>query len=240
MDILLIKLFIAHLLGDFFFQFDSWVKEKETKKLKSPKFYLHIFIHGVLILLLVWNANFFLEALVLTFLHAIIDAIKLFFQKENTRRLWFFTDQLLHLISIIAVWYSVTNVRLNNDFLNNTNFWICVAAILILTFPASILIKVLIAKWTPTHNIQNATNAETSLQSAGKYIGIMERLLIFIFIYTNHFEAVGFLLGAKSIFRFGDLKEGNELKLTEYVLIGTFLSFGIAIALSLTLKASII
>jgi magnesium-transporting ATPase (P-type) len=232
MDILLIKLFIAHLLGDFFFQFDSWVKEKETKKLKSPKFYLHILIHGVLILLLVWNGSFFLEALVLMFLHAIIDAVKLFFQKENTRRVWFFTDQLLHILSIIAVWYSVTDIRLNGDFLNNSNFWICLAAILTLTFPASILIKVLIAKWTPT-NIQSTTISETSLQSAGKYIGIMERLLIFIFIYTNHFEAVGFLLAAKSIFRFGDLKEGNELKLTEYVLIGTLLSFGIAIILSL-------
>ena len=62
-----------------------------------------------------------------------------------------------------------------------------------------------------------------------KYIGILERVLIFVFILTNHFEAVGFLLAAKSIFRFGDLKEAQDLKLTEYVLIGTLLSFGIAI-----------
>ena len=101
-----------------------------------------------------------------------------------------------------------------------------------LTYPTSILIKVLIAKWTPNQN-SNTTQGETSLQNAGKYIGIMERLLIFVFIYTNHFEAIGFLLAAKSIFRFGDLKEGNILKLTEYILIGTFLSFGIAIILSL-------
>jgi hypothetical protein len=61
----------------------------------------------------------------------------------------------------------------------------------------------------------------------------MERLLVFVFIFTQHFEAVGFLIAAKSIFRFGDLKEGKELKLTEYVLIGTFLSFGLAIIISL-------
>jgi hypothetical protein len=37
-------------------------------------------------------------------------------------------------------------------------------------------------------------------------------------------------LAAKSVFRFGDLKESKDRKLTEYILIGTLLSFGIAIA----------
>ncbi|RYE13805.1 MAG: DUF3307 domain-containing protein, partial [Sphingobacteriales bacterium] len=49
----------------------------------------------------------------------------------------------------------------------------------------------------------------------------------------DHFEAVGFLLAAKSIFRFGDLKEAHDIKLTEYVLIGTLLSFGMAIVTAL-------
>jgi hypothetical protein len=39
------------------------------------------------------------------------------------------------------------------------------------------------------------------------------------------------------VFRFGDLKEAADMKLTEYVLIGTLLSFGIATATALiTLK----
>jgi len=45
---------------------------------------------------------------------------------------------------------------------------------------------------------------------------------------TGHWEAIGFLIAAKSVFRFGDLKESKERKLTEYILIGTLLSFGIA------------
>ena len=72
-----------------------------------------------------------------------------------------------------------------------------------------------------------------SLQDAGKYIGIMERLFVFAFILTDHWEAIGFLLAAKSIFRFGDLKESKERKLTEYVLIGTLLSFGMAVLIGL-------
>ena len=59
---------------------------------------------------------------------------------------------------------------------------------------------------------------------------------MFCFIITNHFEAIGFLLAAKSIFRFGDLKEAKDRKLTEYVLIGTLLSFGIAILAGLVVE----
>jgi hypothetical protein len=67
-----------------------------------------------------------------------------------------------------------------------------------------------------------------SLRNAGRYIGIIERLFVFGFIVMGRWEAIGFLIAAKSVFRFNDLKETNNRKLTEYILIGTLLSFGIA------------
>jgi len=57
--------------------------------------------------------------------------------------------------------------------------------------------------------------------------------LVFIFITEGHWEAVGFLITAKSVFRFSDLKESKDRKLTEYILIGTLMSFGIAIITAL-------
>ncbi len=48
-------------------------------------------------------------------------------------------------------------------------------------------------------------------------------------------EAVGFLLAAKSIFRFGELNKAKEIKVTEYVLIGTFASFTIAVVIGIIL-----
>jgi hypothetical protein len=236
MDILLLKLLIAHLLGDFFFQSDNWVKEKELRKIQSPKLYLHILVHGVLMFLLVWDLDFWPSILILMLSHGLIDAIKLVFQQRSTKRVWFFADQLLHLISIVLVWYFAARPLLDFSFLNKPAFLATLAAILFLTFPASIIIKVLITKWTPNNVDPHINVKETSLQSAGKYIGIMERLLVFTFILTNHFEAVGFLIAAKSIFRFGDLKDGNDLKLTEYILIGTFLSFGFAVLIALIIS----
>ena len=72
-------------------------------------------------------------------------------------------------------------------------------------------------------------NSEDSLESAGKYIGILERLFVFGFILLNQWSAIGLLIAAKSVFRFGDLSRAKDRKLTEYILIGTLISFGLAI-----------
>ncbi len=57
--------------------------------------------------------------------------------------------------------------------------------------------------------------------------------LVLTFILLNQFEAVGFLIAAKSILRY---KNDDVLK-TEYVLIGTMLSFGISIALGVIINS---
>jgi hypothetical protein len=82
------------------------------------------------------------------------------------------------------------------------------------------------SKWSKDLNDSN----KESLNNAGKIIGMLERLFVFVFVVTGNWEGIGFLLAAKSVFRFGDLKESKDRKLTEYILIGTLLSFGIAIA----------
>jgi hypothetical protein len=54
----------------------------------------------------------------------------------------------------------------------------------------------------------------------------LERLFIFFCLDKFFGKESAFLLAVKSIFRFGDLKESKDVKLTEYILIGTLLSFG--------------
>jgi hypothetical protein len=85
------------------------------------------------------------------------------------------------------------------------------------------------SQWSQSLNDDNYE----SLNNAGKYIGMLERLFVFVFVITGHWEGIGFLLAAKSVFRFGDLKESRDRKLTEYILIGTLISFGIAIGVGM-------
>ncbi|HEU0137872.1 MAG TPA: DUF3307 domain-containing protein, partial [Flavobacterium sp.] len=43
-----IKLLLAHLLGDFLLQPNSWVADKEQRKHRSIYLYLHTLLHGAL------------------------------------------------------------------------------------------------------------------------------------------------------------------------------------------------
>lgn len=223
--LLITKLILAHIIGDFILQPRSWVKDKQKKKLKSPKLYLHIAIHFALLFLIVWDLHLWPLLVSIGVLHFIIDAVKLIFQNKQTRRTWFFIDQLLHLMSIFIAYYIFTNTTFSIHSLLSENILLLVTCLLFLTKPVSIIMKAIFSKW----NIEKLTKGNESLEDAGKYIGILERLLVFIFIVTGHWEAVGFLITAKSVFRFGDLKESKHRKLTEYILIGTLISFGIAI-----------
>jgi hypothetical protein len=224
--IVLLKLLIAHLTGDFLLQPGKWVKAKEAKKLGAWQLYVHSLLHGLLFLLLMWDINFWMWALLVAFVHLIIDSFKLLVQKNNTKRVLFFIDQLLHLISIYAIWLWYEGKYFSFSFLKNTNLLLLITLIIFLTKPVSFAVKIFISKWTPD---TIAGDDAVSLQSAGQYIGILERLLVFVFMITNEWQAVGFLLAAKSVFRFGNLQEAKDRKLTEYILIGTLLSFGIAI-----------
>ena len=231
--ILFIKLLLAHLLGDFIWQPNSWVADKEAKKHKSIYLYLHILLHGVLAAILVWEINFIPYAISIAVTHGIIDLIKLNFQKKKTKRNWFVADQIAHILILIGVVLLYENKSII-IFWQTNEFWVLITAILLLTKPTSIFIKTIISIWSPESLNSNQDN---SLANAGNYIGILERLFIFCFILTGHFEAIGFLLAAKSIFRFGDLKEAKDRKLTEYVLIGTLISFGTAIFIGLIVQA---
>jgi uncharacterized membrane protein len=230
--ILLLQFFLAHILGDFFLQSSKWVASKESQKWRSPYLYIHVFIHFILILLVTWNFGFWSVALVITVSHLLIDGIKLQYQQQTTQRAWFFIDQIAHLVVLLFVWSLYEQVSWNYIAIATPETLIISTSILFVLKPASLITKFAISKWTPGTNTNSGSNTIRvieSLKDAGEWIGFLERLMILIFILLGKWEGVGFLLAAKSVFRFGDLKEPKETKLTEYVVIGTFLSFFIAI-----------
>jgi len=225
--LILMKLVLAHLLGDFLLQPGSWVAEKENRTYKSFKLYLHSLIHGLLVFLLLWN---WVIALIVAVSHFSIDLIKLLAQRNSNRTKWFVLDQLAHLLVLLIIWIVYENVRLDfQELLHSEPFWLMLTALVFLTFGVAIIMNVLLESWSGSIDEQPGI----SLANAGKVIGILERLLVFVFILTDHWEGVGFLIAAKSVFRFGDLKESKDRKLTEYILIGTLVSFGLAILTAL-------
>lgn len=228
-----LSLISAHLLGDFILQPDSWVADKERHRLKSRYLYFHVLIITLLSFLFLWNVKLWPVALAVGILHFFTDAAKLSFQNAGNKRAWFFTDQVLHIAVIAgASWYLG---EFGFGLLEKKTVLTLLAAILFLTVPASVIIKILLSSWAPVPDTANNLQTE-SLSNAGKYIGILERLMVFTFIMVNHWEGVGFMVAAKSVFRFSDLAQAKQRKLTEYVLTGTLLSFGMAVLTGILTK----
>jgi|SRR5690554_258734 len=222
---LLLEFILAHLIGDFFLQCAKTIEQKNRLKWAAPSLYIHGIIHFGLILIIA-GLEYWLAAAIITVIHIIIDGTKLQFQSPKNVQIWFFIDQLLHFVAIVAVW-----AWLSPEVLTGFSMSISVLAAAIgyifLTRPAAFIIAQSLSHWN--QDIIEDGGTEKSLPKAGWYIGMLERILIFSFILIGQWGAIGFLMAAKSIFRFGDLTRAKDRKLTEYILIGTFLSFGVAI-----------
>lgn len=226
--ILFTKLFLAHLIGDFLLQPLRWVVHKENHKIKSKFLYLHILVHFVAAMLLLWDPTYWKMVLIIVVSHYFIDLAKLyttpFFKNKSIP---FFIDQFLHVLVLYACSYYGGVMQQTANWFQHLD-WGLVTAVVFVSFPAAIIMGKLLEGMSTQLEFDHK-----SLPNAGKYIGIIERLFVLVFIILGRWDAIGLLITAKSVFRFNDLKEGNSRKLTEYILIGTLLSFGLAIVTGL-------
>ncbi|CAG0997364.1 hypothetical protein METP3_03055 [Methanosarcinales archaeon] len=226
---LLIRLIIAHLLTDFVFQSDSWVNQKYKDGWHSKHLYLHGIIAGIFAYFFsgLWSLIWIPITVAIT--HILIDGIKA--KCENNIQS-FLTDQLGHFIVLLAIWIWIIQPKpdditvLKQIFLPGIKIWVIIAAYLIILWPSGKLISKITEKWR--ENTENKDPKDESLEKAGRWIGWLERFLILTFVLLKQYEAIGLLVAAKSIFRFSETR-----KVGEYVLIGTLLSFVIAILVGL-------
>ncbi|WGK64622.1 DUF3307 domain-containing protein [Croceiramulus getboli] len=221
---LLILQLIAHLLADYTFQSAKAARSKNKKGINSKYFKWHILIVFICSFLLAFDWRFLPAAFGITLIHAIIDAAKpKVLNRGRLKKYAFFIDQVLHLLVILAVVNLYLEYQVWNPLLVGAwplAYLVLPGLFLLCSKPSNIIIKEIF--YTASVSF---VDQRTDLPNAGRLIGIIERWLVLLFVIIGQFSAVGFLIAAKSILRF---KDGDLLK-TEYVLIGTMLSFGIAI-----------
>jgi len=226
---LTLKLLIVHFLADFTLQPDRWVKAKNKNRHKSSVLYYHVGVHALLLMLVLeFDWQYWLLFIAYPVSHFVFDLVKLQLNGRINARLLFVLDQAAHLIVIGMLVYFYYPFNLNFDVLLSSHSLLYIFSLLALTSVSSVIIKQIMSRW----DLQ-AFEEQDSLKNAGKYIGMLERLFIFVFIILHQWQAIGFLFAAKSIFRFSDLSRAKDRKLTEYMLIGTFISFGLSFLISL-------
>lgn len=233
MIVLTLKLLLAHILGDFVLQPLKWVENKADKKFTSPYLYMHALVHGALVLLLLGSC-YWIGAVIITVTHFIIDLIKVSINPNKCPRFLFFLDQFAHLSVVAYVINLYEPYTLSFELLNSSKLLLFIIAALSVTMVSSIVIRVIMKPWVLDGD-KGGRNDE-QLKNAGHYIGMLERLFVFSFVVLQQWQAIGFLFAAKSVFRFNDLSKAEDRKLTEYVLIGTFLSFGCAFSIGLVVN----
>ncbi|WP_104204000.1 DUF3307 domain-containing protein [Billgrantia saliphila] len=240
---LLLGLVLVHLLGDFALQPRRWVEARYARKVRSPQLYLHAALHGGLAFTVLGAATFPLPSDTPLFMmlggavavgvsHTLIDLGKSYLSPARLR--WFMLDQALHLLVLLGVWLAwLGNLQPLVTFWQ----WLftppvlgIVVAYLVVTRPLSIVIALVIQRWSA--EIDNPG----TLIAAGARIGMAERVLVLTLVLLDQLTAIGFLLAAKSVLRFGELRGAQDRKLTEYVLMGTLLSVSTAMVIGLLIR----
>lgn len=247
---LLIRLLIAHCLTDFFLQPDHWVADKKENMWKSKFLWYHGLVTGFIAWLFVWDPKLWWAILIVTITHVLLDGIKLSLQNQSrkiaTEFRLFIADQAAHVIVIMIIWLWIIDGWNKMNFLVKDLFpdyriLLRLLGYLVITGPVGFVIQFLTRRWA------SEIDTNDSLKDAGRWIGILERILILTLVYINEFGAIGFLITAKSLLRVIDkpfipgsepslTKPFSPRKHTEYVLIGTFLSFAIAIITGLLIN----
>ncbi len=228
---LLAALVAAHLMGDFVLQ---------SKRAAENKTRVHVLLrHATLVAALsylfcgAWIAWEIPAVILVT--HAVIDFIKVRSKRDGVSA--FAVDQLAHLVVIVvlvqrlslgpAALYWVR--RFGEDV---TSALVAAAGLTVTIWVAGVVVE----KVTTPFQIQLPRGGDRGFPTGGRTIGQLERTLIFVFMMTHEPGAIGFLIAAKSVLRFGELREGQR-KEAEYVIIGTMWSFACGLIAALATRA---
>jgi hypothetical protein len=243
-----IALFFAHTLADFAFQTNWMVANK-----RNP---LALGLHGFIVYATAVAATGSVHPilLALALIHIGIDVSKLILSAVwKTSRGFgpFMIDQGIHLISLLALtawlpdlwaqglWAPGAIVTGEDGGILGTGLWSDETPLPVSHLPAlMVLLTGLILStraggfavgllMEPFSAHLGKGDAGKSLPGAGRVIGHLERGLIFALVLFGQAQGVGLLIAAKSILRFGAVKD--DRRLSEYVIIGTLASFGWAL-----------
>jgi hypothetical protein len=214
--------------------------------------------------LLVIKGNLFeklLITLLLAIVHCSIDAFmikymqfKLKNDKKISQILLFFIDQLIHFIVIlIFIYFFIRSIReiqpsvvtilsitnsligaLKNPYPGMINFLKLLFFVLLALSGGNIVVKKILIDCSILKEEESTKQSKKEL-STGQIIGFIERLIIFLLVITNNIAATTWILTAKSIIRFREIKDNSD-RYAEYYLIGTLTSSAFAILVGLLFR----
>lgn len=259
MDQVFLILLTAHLVGDFVLQNGRMV---ERKKASLRVLLLHVILVTVMTALFLGDLRWTILGIVFVS-HLAMDYVKPKLNPPRWSTLGVFAiDQLGHLavLTLLAMYYpDAAEDGVWMKIFVGVEEWYFLALTLICGLILAVpvggnIIAMITGSLLDESGVKTANRDETEdessienenrdeaekeidgLKNGGRYIGWLERALVLLLVMMGQPSGVGFLVAAKSILRFGDIKDGHQRKVAEYVIIGTFLSFGWAMLIAVLL-----
>lgn len=222
----------AHVLSDFYLQSDKMAREK-TSKHGPLAFHSAIYAIAMFAALLFVGATFAAAlacAVVFFASHFAVDGpLKKRLSQGADFKWTFFVDQAIHLgiCGMVAIalregpahFAAVVSPEM-------AKLLMFILAVLILWKPAEIAVRELLSaaivespKGSDNSSRESAGSGESR---SGRYIGILERLIVLAFVAVGEYSSVGFVIAAKSVARFKRIEEDPDF--AERYLIGTLAS----------------
>lgn len=239
----LLAIYLAHLLADFVFQTHRLVEQKRSGKLFA--YFVHGLTHYLSAIILV---SFFIAGsglllwthlvlLALTLVHLLIDFAKIRLTQKalvNDGPVAYIFDQILHFLSValaallfipgmsfveLAAWVGRSRAI-------PSRFLLVPAIYIGVIFGGGYLIRALTRPLSASLGFYQPEKAGGAMQNAGLYIGWLERFLLLTALLMQSPGTAGLILAAKAIARYPEFKSE---RFAEYFLIGTLLSFSLAV-----------
>ncbi|MEX0600221.1 MAG: DUF3307 domain-containing protein [Rhodothermales bacterium] len=236
----------AHVTADFLLQTRRDIENKGRISVLAK----HGAIHAVLVFIFAGTWTAWFPALIISSTHVIVDLGKTRVKAKGWRA--FLVDQALHgVVILLAAWLTVRFDFLDDSLWKELfgviyfHMIAVVAGFIVTVTAGAYFVEQAVEPFLgqirrdasrresgrvpePAHvgDGDRAVHAPSrGLKHGGRTIGQLERALIFVFVLIDQYAAIGFLVAAKSIFRFGELRERSNRMEAEYIIIGTLISF---------------
>jgi hypothetical protein len=213
---MIVILICVHILADFLLQPGWMIRMKK----QWHGLVIHAAIHAIAAYAVIQTWRLWYLFLVLMVSHILIDFIKL---RLKDTPFVFVVDQIFHIGVILTIGWLISRSY-------------SYSSLPVLFYKGVVLFSGYIGTIqgagffidTVARQIIRENNLQIDgLKNGSKIIGQLERTLIFLFILIEQPAGIGFLVAAKSVLRFEEAKKQEH---AEYILIGTLLSFSLAIA----------
>lgn len=227
----------SHILLDFYLQNDKMAQDKELSASVLVK-HCALYALGVAILAgTVFELGLlgaFTSAVIVFFSHYLIDGPLRRLAKNGgmSEAVRFAADQVLHVLVLVAL-LIVFNASAGYGFQSREARAIIAWALSIMCCgkPAAIAISMILCDARTTINEESEEHGPKS----GRWIGMLERMLVLALSMLGEYSAIAFVFTAKSIARFKEIEQNRDF--AEVYLLGTLTSVTIALFSALVAKS---